>query len=40
MRWEIPLLIDGKPASVLGETRWNAIAPRPDGKTSIANARP
>jgi hypothetical protein len=29
MKWEIPLLIDGKSIAVLGETQWIAIAPRP-----------
>ena len=39
MKWEIPLLIDGKSIAVLGETRWIAIAPRLSDQPTVANAR-
>ena len=29
MKWEIPLLIGGKPVSVAGETRWITIGDKP-----------
>ncbi len=35
LKWEIPLLIGGKPASVAGETRWITIGDRP----ALENAR-
>jgi hypothetical protein len=38
MKWEIPMLIGGKPIPVLGETKWITITPRTGDKT-LANAR-
>lgn len=39
MKWKIPLLVDGKPVPILGETRWIAIAPPTSGQAKLANAR-
>jgi hypothetical protein len=39
MKWEIPLLIDGKSVSVLGQTQWITIAPRIGDKPTLANAK-
>jgi hypothetical protein len=38
MKWEIPLLIDGKSIPVLGETKWVSITPRIEDKPTLANA--
>jgi hypothetical protein len=40
MRWEIPLLIDGKSIPVRGETNWITTTPRTGAKPTLANARP
>ncbi len=39
MRWEIPLIIDGKSIPVRGETEWITIAPRTGAKPILANAQ-
>jgi hypothetical protein len=39
MEWKIPLLVDGKPVAILGETRWITIAPPTSGQANLANAR-
>jgi len=39
MKWNIPILMDGKSIAVRGETRWIAIAPRLGDQPTLANAR-
>jgi hypothetical protein len=39
MKWNIPMLIDGKSIAVQGETRWIAIAPRLSDQPTLATSR-
>lgn len=39
MKWKIPLLVDGKPVAIGGETRWITIAPPTVDHPNLANAR-